>query len=38
MNKHNRNIIVAVKGFIIHQGKTLLVQRAVNDYIGGGTV
>lgn len=37
MNKQGRSIIVAVKGFIIHQGTTLLVQRAANDYIGGGT-
>lgn len=36
-NKRGGNIIVAVKGFILHQGKTLLVQRTVSDTIGGGT-
>lgn len=37
MTKNNRNIIVAVKGVIINQGKILLVQRASADAVGGGT-
>lgn len=37
MTKNNRNIIVAVKGVIINQGKILLVQRASADNVGGGT-
>ncbi|QSF46668.1 NUDIX hydrolase [Paenibacillus tianjinensis] len=37
MTKNNRNIIVAVKGVIINEGKILLVQRASADAVGGGT-
>lgn len=37
MAKNNRNIIVAVKGVIINEGKILLVQRASGDAVGGGT-
>lgn len=37
MAKNNRNIIVAVKGVIINEGKILLVQRASADAVGGGT-
>jgi 8-oxo-dGTP diphosphatase len=29
--------VVAVKGLILHQGKVLIVQRANDDEIGGGT-
>lgn len=37
MTKNTRNIIVAVKGIIINQGKILIVQRASADSIGAGT-
>jgi 8-oxo-dGTP diphosphatase len=30
-------LVVAVKGLILHQGKALIVQRANDDEIGGGT-
>jgi 8-oxo-dGTP diphosphatase len=30
-------LVVAVKGLILHQGKVLIVQRANDDEIGGGT-
>jgi 8-oxo-dGTP diphosphatase len=30
-------LIVAVKGLILHQSKVLIVQRANDDEIGGGT-
>lgn len=30
-------IVVAVKGMIIHEGKVLIIQRANDDDIGGGT-
>ncbi|SES93974.1 NUDIX domain-containing protein [Paenibacillus sp. NFR01] len=34
--KNNRNIVVAVKGIILHQGKFLLVKRAQTDIAGAG--
>ena len=37
MTKNSRNIIVAVKGVIINEGKILLVQRASADSVGAGT-
>lgn len=30
-------IVVALKGLIVHEGKVLIVQRATDDDIGGGT-
>jgi 8-oxo-dGTP diphosphatase len=30
-------IVVAVKGLILHEGKVLIIQRANDDEIGGGT-
>lgn len=36
MTKPNK-IVVALKGVIVHKGKVLIVQRAKNDEIGGGT-
>lgn len=31
------NIVVVVKGIILHEGKVLIVKRAADDEIGGGT-
>jgi 8-oxo-dGTP diphosphatase len=37
MSKKTQNIIVAVKGVILHQGRLLLVRRAVEDSAGAGS-
>lgn len=37
MIKNSHNIVVAVKGVILFEGKMLLVQRAADDYVGAGT-
>jgi len=37
MKTQHKNLVIAVKGVILHEGKILLVQRAEDDHIGGGT-
>ena len=37
MKTHNKSLVIAVKGVIVHEGKILLVQRAEDDHIGAGT-
>jgi 8-oxo-dGTP diphosphatase len=34
---NSNTIVVAVKGVIVYEGKVLIVQRAQNDEVGGGT-
>jgi 8-oxo-dGTP diphosphatase len=34
---NSNTIVVAVKGVIVYEGKVLIVQRAHNDEVGGGT-
>ena len=37
MMSNGRNLVIAVKGVIVQDGKMLLVQRAPHDYVGAGT-
>ncbi|MGZ0085705.1 hypothetical protein ACWNXI_09045 [Caldibacillus thermoamylovorans] len=35
--EHRKNIVVVLKGLILHKGTVLVVQRAPDDEVGGGT-
>ncbi|MEB3751580.1 NUDIX domain-containing protein [Geobacillus sp. FSL W8-0032] len=35
--EHRKNIVVVLKGLILHKGTVLIVQRAPDDEVGGGT-